>query len=156
MTTRDFSSPSNIVVCGGVERGDRRGRQLGFPTANLAVENISVIDGVWAGWVHRASKFYAAAISIGTRPTFYGRDGFRLLEAHILNFDQDIYDEVISVRLVQRLRDIRQFDSIEALVRQLDEDVAVTRAWSVDAARPDNDGGLIAFSAPLGRAVLLR
>ena len=77
------------MVRGTVEPGDQRGRELGFPTANIALsdQSGSVGDGVWAGWVRRADGTHIpAAISVGRRPTYYGADGYRLLEAHLLEF----------------------------------------------------------------------
>jgi FAD synthase len=142
-----------ITVHGGVERGDRRGRTIGFPTANLAVEDTPVMDGVWAGWVRRGADVHAAAVSVGTRPTFYGRTGFRLLEAHLLDFDEDIYDELVTVTLVRRLRDIVRFAGVDELVAQLHADVAATRAWAGTAVPPDADVAAVARH-PLGRAVL--
>jgi FAD synthase len=143
-----------ITVHGGVERGDRRGRTIGFPTANLAVEDAPVLDGVWAGWVQRGLDLHPAAVSVGTRPTFYGRSGFRLLEAHLLDFDDDIYDELVTVTLVLRLRDIVRFAGVEQLVTQLHADVAATRAWSLDADPPTRVLATAAASTPLGRPVL--
>ncbi len=143
-----------IVVHGGVERGDQRGRTIGFPTANLAVEDTPVMDGVWAGWVRRDGGLHAAAISVGTRPTFYGRTGFRLLEAHLLDFDEDIYDELVTVTLVRRLRDIVRFAGVDELVTQLHADVAATRDWAATAARPSGDLAGATALVPLGRAIL--
>ena len=143
-----------ITVHGGVERGDQRGRTIGFPTANLAVENTPVMDGVWAGWVQRGFDVHAAAVSVGTRPTFYGRTGFRLLEAHLLDFDEDIYDELVTVTLVRRLRNIVRFGGVDELVAQLHDDVAATRAWASTAAAPAVHLATAAAQAPLGKAIL--
>jgi riboflavin kinase/FMN adenylyltransferase len=143
-----------IIVHGGVERGDQRGRTIGFPTANLAVENTPVMDGVWAGWVQRGADVHVAAVSVGTRPTFYGRAGFRLLEAHLLDFDEDIYDELVTVTLVRRLRGIVRFGGVDELVAQLHDDVAATRAWAMTAAPPPVHLATAAAQAPLGRAIL--
>jgi len=142
-----------VTVHGGVERGDRRGRTIGFPTANLAVEDTPVMDGVWAGWVRRDASVHPAAISVGTRPTFYGRVGFRLLEAHLLDFDEDIYDELVTVTLVRRLRDIVRFAGVDELVQQLHADVAATRDWAAAAAPPEDD--LAIAHTPLGRMILI-
>jgi riboflavin kinase/FMN adenylyltransferase len=118
------------TVRGIVSQGDQRGRTLGFPTANLAIAGLAVSDGVFSGWLQRADgELYAAAISIGGRPTFYGRGGVRLVEAHVLDFDGDLYGEVVAVGLEVRLRAQRRFDSIDELVAQLKTDVAETRLW---------------------------
>jgi riboflavin kinase/FMN adenylyltransferase len=126
-----------IVVRGVVETGDQRGRTLGFPTANVALldQDDEVGDGVWAGWVDRADGTrLPAAVSVGRRPTYYGADGHRLLEAHLLDFAGNLYDEVLTVWLVRHLREQRAFDSSEALIRALDNDIAEARAWSLEPA----------------------
>jgi cysteine desulfurase family protein (TIGR01976 family) len=122
-----------LTVRGVVEPGDQRGRTLGFPTANIALpdEAGDVEDGVWAGWVERADGTrLTAAVSIGRRPTYYGSDGLRLIEAHVLDFDGDLYGEVLTVYLRCHLRAQRAFDSGDALIAALAEDVAATRIWS--------------------------
>ena len=102
--------PANEMrVCarGEVVRGDQRGRLLGFPTANVAVdeEGFLVPDGVYAGYLHRDDgSCHAAAISLGRRTTFYDADGLRLLEAHLIDFAGDIYGEVVTVEIAARLR----------------------------------------------------
>jgi FAD synthase len=147
-------SSSIVVVRGCVEHGDERGRTIGFPTANLSIEGEVLQDGVWAGWLDRGDARHAAAISIGGRPTFYGRHGFRLLEAHVLDFDDDIYDEVVTVWLCERLRGQRRFPSVDALVTQLRSDVAASRRWAQSA-----DGAHLAESlasqVPVGTAMQL-
>jgi FAD synthase len=120
------------VVRGGVEHGDRRGRTLGFPTANVPIAQDELFDGVWAGWVSCGAGLFVAAISIGNRPTFYGRTGFRLLEAHLLDFEGDLYGEVIDVWLARRLRSQQRFADVGELTAQLAADVAATRAWAAE------------------------
>lgn len=112
---------------GVVVRGDRRGRTLGFPTANLQTPLYAAIpaDGVYAGHLLRNGDALPAAISIGTNPTFHGRE--RRVEAHALDFDEDLYGEHVAFDFVTRLRDTKQFDGVEALVAQMDQDVAATR-----------------------------
>lgn len=78
------------VARGRVAHGDARGRELGFPTANLSTDG-DALDGVWAGRLERADGTrHVAAISIGARPTFYGNCGRRLLAAHVLDFARDL------------------------------------------------------------------
>jgi riboflavin kinase/FMN adenylyltransferase len=122
-----------------VERGDQRGRTLGFPTANLSIANLPVADlpdgttlkdGVYAGWLDRGAGLHLAAVSIGGRPTFYGGDGFRLLEAHVLDFDDDIYGETVTVWLCHTIRGQHRFPSLDALVTQLHADIEACRQWS--------------------------
>jgi riboflavin kinase/FMN adenylyltransferase len=123
-----------IAVRGRVELGDQRGRTLGFPTANLALEDSDLDDGVWAGWFDRAAGTrHAAAISVGRRSTIYGRHGVRLLEAHLLDFDDDLYGEAVTVWLCHRVRDQRRFPSLDALKAQLFVDVAACRQWCQSA-----------------------
>jgi len=123
-------------VDGVVERGDRRGRELGYPTANLRPDSYAAVpaDGVYAGRVVRldewgrtvdAPPLGTAAISIGTNPTFEVRQ--RRVEAYILDFDGDLYGEALGVEFVRRLRGMEKFDSVDALITQMDADVAQTR-----------------------------
>jgi len=117
-------------VRGVVEQGDRRGRELGFPTANVAVpERICLpADGVYAGtFVDAAGVERPAAISLGRRPTFYEDSGLRLLEAHVLDFDGDLYGQAVAVRFVAHLRAQERFDNVDALVAQMQRDVAEAR-----------------------------
>jgi riboflavin kinase/FMN adenylyltransferase len=118
-------------VRGVVRRGDGRGRLLGFPTANVAVPDEICLpaDGIYAGWYERADgTVHQSAISLGRRPTFYRDAEASLLEAHLLDFEGDLYDEGVRVRFAHRLRGERRFDSVDALVDQMRADVAATRA----------------------------
>jgi riboflavin kinase/FMN adenylyltransferase len=123
-------------VRGVVGTGDRRGRELGFPTANVRVDPSILLpeDAVYAGWYERPDgTVHPAAVSLGTRPHFY-EDGAVLLEAHLLDVGgpddggPDLYDEEARVRFARRLRGQRTFDGLEALVEQLHRDVVDTRA----------------------------
>lgn len=114
---------------GVVVRGDRRGRELGYPTANVDVPSGMAIppDGVYAGWLIVAGEPLPAAISIGTNPQFAGTD--RRVEAYVIGReDLDLYDAVVAVDLLERLRGQQVFDSVEALVAQMGRDVAAARA----------------------------
>ncbi|NUS72785.1 MAG: bifunctional riboflavin kinase/FAD synthetase [Corynebacteriales bacterium] len=115
------------MVEGVVVRGDQRGRELGFPTANLEAHPYAAMpaDGIYAGWMRRAGKEYRAAISIGSNPTFAGTS--RRLEAYVLDFDADIYGEHVAIEFVDRLRDMVRFDSLESLIAAIEADVALTR-----------------------------
>lgn len=124
-------------VRGTVVHGDARGRELGFPTANLgAIEGMVPADGVYAGRLLRPGLAAAspghpdadlpAAISIGTNPTFDGVE--RRVEAYVLDRDDlDLYDEPVVLELVARLRPTLRFDGIDPLVAQMHEDVAQAR-----------------------------
>jgi riboflavin kinase/FMN adenylyltransferase len=120
------------LVEGPVVRGDARGRDLGYPTANVAVAaGIAVpADGVYAGWLTRATgERLAAAVSVGSNPTFDGVAG-RRVEAFALDAAAglDLYGEHVVVEFAERLRGMVRFDSVEALVEQMDRDVEATRA----------------------------
>ena len=118
-------------VRGVVTRGDARGRELGFPTANVRVpgEILLPADGIYAGWYRRPDGArHMAALSVGRRPTFYEHADASLLEAYLLDFDGDLYDEPAAVQFVARLRDEERFDSVDALVRRIGDDVAATRS----------------------------
>ncbi|MFL6238191.1 MAG: bifunctional riboflavin kinase/FAD synthetase [Actinomycetes bacterium] len=115
-------------VEGVVVRGDRRGRELGFPTANLEPLPMSAIpgDGVYAGWLHLESDRIPAAISIGTNPTFEGRS--RRVEAYAIDReDLDLYGAHAAFSFVERLRETVKFDSVDALVAQMTDDVKRSR-----------------------------
>lgn len=114
---------------GRVVRGDQRGRELGYPTANVDVPRGMAIppDGVYAGWLVVAGERLPAAVSIGTNPQFAGTE--RRVEAYALDRDDlDLYGDVVGVDLVERLRGQQVFDSVDALVEQMSRDVAGARA----------------------------
>lgn len=115
-------------VEGLVVRGDRRGRELGYPTANLApVPHAAVpADGVYAGRLVRADGTrLPAAISIGTNPTFDGQE--RRVEAFVLDWSGDLYGEAVGLDFTIRLRPTLAFDSVDELVVQMGADVERTR-----------------------------
>src|SRR4051812_22754092 len=113
---------------GVVVRGDRRGRDLGFPPANLLTGAYTAVpaDGVYAAWLVRGrDQRLPAAVSIGTNPTFSGRE--RRVEAYVLDFDGDLYGERLSLDFVAHLREMRAYTGAEPLVAQIRDDVARTR-----------------------------
>ncbi|MGH3426771.1 MAG: bifunctional riboflavin kinase/FAD synthetase [Pseudonocardiaceae bacterium] len=115
-------------VEGIVVRGDQRGRSLGYPTANLSTPRYTAIpaDGVYAcRFVHRRRDL-PAVVSIGTNPTFSGRE--RRVEAYVLDLDEDFYGERVALDFVERLRGMHRFENSEQLVAQIDDDVLRTRA----------------------------
>jgi riboflavin kinase/FMN adenylyltransferase len=115
---------------GTVVHGDQRGRLLGFPTANVEVWNRMCLpaDGVYAGWYVRPDgSEHPCAINIGRRPTFYEHTDHSLLEAHLLDFDGNLYGERAKVRFVEFLRSERKFDGVEALISQLQHDIKHSR-----------------------------
>lgn len=118
-------------VRGVVDAGDQRGRELGFPTANVAVPDGILLpaDGIYAGWYVRPDGTeHATAISLGRRPTFYEEQPCSLLEAHLLDFSGDLYGEEARVRIVARLRGEERFETVGELVDQIGRDVEDARA----------------------------
>jgi riboflavin kinase/FMN adenylyltransferase len=123
-----------FTVSGHVVRGDRRGRELGFPTANVPATGMHAApaDGVYAGWLRRldddgAGEPLPAAISVGTNPTFEG-ERERRVESYVLDRDDlELYDAPVEVTFVARLRGMRRFDSVEELVATMTEDVRRAR-----------------------------
>lgn len=123
-------------IRGTVVHGDARGRELGFPTANLgpAAQGMVPADGVYAGWMRRvghpadaADGYLPVAISIGTNPTFDGHD--RRVEAHVPDrTDLELYGEEVVVEFAAMLRPTWRFDSVEALIVQMRDDVVATKA----------------------------
>ena len=136
VTRGDVSGAAEILarphrVAGEVVHGDHRGRELGYPTANLCKETAGLIpaDGVYAGWLTRPTRpdldvdhRLPAAISIGTNPTFAGTQ--RRVEAYVLDrTDLELYGETVVLEFVERLRATEKFDSVEALLAQVADDV---------------------------------
>ena len=122
-------------LTGEVITGDRRGRTIGFPTANIApADQLVPGDGVYAGQAEVRAASHACAISIGQKPTFSGQS--RHIEAHLLDFDGDIYGQTIRLEFDRRLRDQRAFESADALVRQLTLDVEDVRSRGQSEPRP--------------------
>ncbi|MCW4386717.1 bifunctional riboflavin kinase/FAD synthetase [Salinibacterium sp. SYSU T00001] len=108
--------------------GERRGRELGFPTANLRPnpEGLIPADGIYAGWLTVDGTTYPAAISVGDNPTFEGVPA-RQVEAYVLDEDIDLYGRTVEVAFVERLRGMLKYTTIEALIEQLGRDVEDTR-----------------------------
>jgi riboflavin kinase/FMN adenylyltransferase len=110
---------------GVVIHGDGRGRSIGIPTANVDYSRDKVIppNGIYACWVTIGSERYRAMTNIGTNPTFTPDKRTQNVEAHILDFDRDLYDQDIKVEFVERLRDEIKYPSVEALVSQIRLDI---------------------------------
>jgi riboflavin kinase/FMN adenylyltransferase len=117
----------NYSVEGKVVIGDRRGRQLGFPTANLRMDSRILLpgDGIYATWAFIDGVRYPSATSIGVRPTFGLSE--RLLEVHVMDFNSDIYGKPVYVEFVSKLRDQETYSDVPELVRQINQDVADSR-----------------------------
>ncbi len=119
---------------GRVVVGDRRGRSLGFPTANLAFDYAPAMPalGIYVGQVavpeHAVGPAHPALVSVGVRPTFHD-EGKVLVEAYLLDFDGDLYGAELQLDLLERLRDERRFDAVPALVAQMKRDEADARDY---------------------------
>ena len=148
LLTGDVSGARGILgrdhlVSGTVVHGDHRGRELGYPTANLCQDPGGMIpaDGVYAGWLERLDlpaddpdRLLPAAVSIGTNPTFDGSQ--RRVESYVLDrTDLDLYGERVAVRFHERLRETLRFESIDELLVQMADDVARCRAVLAQARR---------------------
>lgn len=110
---------SGIVVS-----GDKRGRELGYPTANIKLssqDKLLPAIGVYAVYVLIGNEKHNGLLSIGNRPTFYN-DGEVVTEVYIYDFNREIYDETIKIELVERLRGEEKFDSADALIEQMNRD----------------------------------
>lgn len=115
----------HFFICGEVIRGDGRGRTIGFPTANIRFNNRRMIpgNGVYEGEILVRAGRHRCLVNVGVRPTFKEQDP-RCVEAHILDFADDIYGEPVELSFLKKLRDEIKFESREALVSQIKKDVA--------------------------------
>ncbi|GEC51517.1 riboflavin kinase/FMN adenylyltransferase [Bradyrhizobium japonicum] len=121
-------------VTGKVIHGEKRGRDLGYPTANIRLDkHCGLKHGIYAVRVGKGSQRFDGVASFGRRPTF--DNGAPLLEAFLFDFKGDLYDAVLDVAFIGFIREELKFDTIEALIRQMDDDSAKARA--VLAAAPD-------------------
>jgi riboflavin kinase/FMN adenylyltransferase len=110
-------------VEGQVVRGDERGHQLGFPTANLAPQNrVIPADGVYVTATLIENEWRRSVTNIGTRPTFEDGNN-RLVETHMMNWDGDLYGDVVRVRFLHRLRSEKKFASVDQLRTQIERDI---------------------------------
>ena len=117
------------TVPGTVIPGSKRGREMGYPTANLAIPPNQALpaDGIYAGWAtrHAIDEVLPSVISVGTRPTF--EDDARLVEVYILDYDADLYGERLTAHFVKHLRPQVRFEGMEPLIKQMDQDTAESR-----------------------------
>ena len=119
----------NFAISGVVAGGQKLGRKLGYPTANIArsFDQVLPLDGIYVARMETASGPYRAAASIGLRPAVGGGD--RTIEAYLLDYPGDsLYGQPVRLELIERLRDELSFDSLEALVVQIEQDVATVRS----------------------------
>ncbi|MDT8897825.1 bifunctional riboflavin kinase/FAD synthetase [Thermanaerothrix sp. 4228-RoL] len=117
------------AVEGIVVRGDGRGRVLGFPTANLSYwpEKLLPANGVYATWAWVGKERLAAVTNLGVRPTFASPLHYRFLEAHLLDFEGDLYEQTLTLEFVARLRPEQRFSSLEDLKAQIQKDIRTAR-----------------------------
>lgn len=141
LTERDVAGAARLLgrpftLCGRVIHGDKRGRQLGFPTANVALHRrLSPLRGVFAVTTTLTDGTVVNGVAnVGTRPTVDGQDA--RLEVHCFDFDRDIYGQMVRVAFCHPLRDEQKFSSLEALIAQINRDVVAARDWHNHAARP--------------------
>ena len=125
---RDWLGRS-YTLTGEVVHGDHRGRELGFPTANMDVWEHQVIpaNGIYAGWAMLGEERFMAATSVGIRPQFNGEDV--RVEAYLLDFDRDIYGQQLTFSFEKYLRPEMKFNNLEGLIAQIDADVQTTRVY---------------------------
>ncbi len=112
---------------GQVIRGAQRGRRLGVPTANLDIwpEHAIPRNGIYACQARVGAMVYPAVTNIGTRPTF--DNGARTVEAHLLDFDGDLYGQTMTLDVIEYQRPEEKYDNVQALVAQMQEDIRVAR-----------------------------
>ena len=121
MLGRAYALPGTVVL------GEQRGRTIGVPTANLEVwrEQIIPANGVYAAWARLGGEHFPAATNIGRRPTFAGEA--ITIEAHLLDFDREIYGDELELALEKRLRAERKFSGLDELTKQIQADIEATR-----------------------------
>ena len=127
--------------------GDGRGRTIDVPTANIGYSHEKIIpaNGIYACWAYLHGQKYRAAINIGINPTFTPDKQIPNVEAHLLDFDREIYGADVRLEFVARLRDELKFDSVDALVEQIWKDVEDTRKILMIAAEKP----LLFYNLPL-------
>ena len=112
-------------LCGKIVEGDRFGRKLGFPTANLDVGGLALPPkGVYAAHAEVSGKIHRAVLNIGYRPTLENRELQLRVEAHLLDFSGEIYGKEMEITFAEKLRDEQKFASVEDLKKQIERDIA--------------------------------
>jgi len=119
----------SFSISGEVVKGEGRGRKLGIPTANLSIAKERVVPGagVYAGFITHQGKSYQSVTNIGVRPTFEDLPVAPRAESHILDFNEDLYGEEINLSFIARLRSELRFESVEALMAQINLDIEKAR-----------------------------
>ncbi|MGA9396951.1 MAG: bifunctional riboflavin kinase/FAD synthetase [Anaerolineaceae bacterium] len=116
-------------TCGVVVHGDERGGRIGIPTANLDIwqEQVLPTGGVYACWAKVGTNRYPAVTNIGLRPTFHSEHPHVTIEAHLLDFTGNLYDQLLCLEFIQRIRGEIRFEGVEALVKQIHSDISHAR-----------------------------
>jgi len=124
-------------LTGTVVHGDGRGRHIGLPTANLRVWQQKLLpqSGVYAAFAALGGQRFPSVINIGSRPTFYRQPGHSTIEAHLLDFNREIYTQHLRLDFIQRIRAEKKFDSAQDLMVQINQDIQLSR--EVLAHEPD-------------------
>ncbi len=119
----------NYTIGGEVIHGAGRGRTINFPTANIDYpkQKVTPSNGIYACWAYIGKERFMAATNIGFNPTFTPERQVPSLEAYLLDFDRDIYGQNLKLEFVSRIRDELKFDSVDALIEKIHDDVGVTR-----------------------------
>jgi riboflavin kinase / FMN adenylyltransferase len=127
----------SYMLTGTVVEGAKRGRTIGIPTANLSVPEEQAVParGVYAAWAVIDNDRHPAVVNIGMRPTFDG-SGVQVIEAHLLDFSDDLYDKLMTLEFTTRLRDEMKFAGVDALFSQIQQDIATARILFDQAAQP--------------------
>lgn len=112
-------------IKGRVIHGDKRGRTIGFPTANVSLKESYVLpkQGVYAVLINWKEQIYPGVLNLGLKPTFHSNLPSPTLEVHLFDFDQDLYDEEITIQFVSFIREEQRFDSIDLLKYQIEQDI---------------------------------
>lgn len=141
LAERDVAGAARLLgrpftLCGRVIHGDKRGRQLGFPTANVALHRrLSPLRGVFAVTTTLPDGTVVNGVAnVGTRPTVDGQDA--RLEVHLFDFDRDIYGKLVRVAFLHPIRDEQKFNTLEELIAQITKDSAQARNWLEARANP--------------------
>jgi riboflavin kinase/FMN adenylyltransferase len=127
-------------LSGEIIHGDGRGRHIGIPTANFStwVEKLIPKPGIYATWSKIEGKFFPGVVNIGVRPTFYDQPTQQTIEVHLFDFDEDIYGKDMRLFFVQRIRDEAKFNSADALMRQIRDDIKKSKEILADAPAEKN------------------
>jgi riboflavin kinase/FMN adenylyltransferase len=113
-------------LAGTVVSGDKRGRQLGFPTANISARTVVVpLDGIYATIIEIEGKPWLSVSSVGVNPTF--GDGSRSVESFVFDFDHNLYGASVRLSFVKRIREERKFASVDALIDRMNQDMVAAR-----------------------------